>query len=185
MAKNAIHTVPYRRKREGRTHYKKRLELLKSDSIRLVIRRSNTATLLQFIQYQPDGDKILLTFNSKQLSSYGWDFSKKSIPANYLAGLIVGSKAKQLKISKAILDMGLQTPKAGSKVYAALKGVIDAGVDVPSSSDIFPSEERISGKHIEDAKNLHESFTGYKKAKLDASKMSKVFASVKDKILSN
>lgn len=185
MAKNAIYTVAFRRKREGRTHYKKRLDLLKSDKVRLVIRKSNTATLLQFIQYQPDGDKVLVTFNSSKLSSYGWDFSKKSIPANYLAGLAAGALAKKAGVSDAILDMGLQTPKSGSKVYAALKGVIDAGVDVPSSDSIFPSEERISGKHIEDAKAIHEKFTGYKKAKLDASSMSKVFATVKDKILSN
>lgn len=185
MAKNAIYTVSFRRKREGKTHYKKRLELLKSDRIRLVIRRSNTATILQFVQYLPDGDKVLLSYNSTKLSTYGWDFSKKSIPANYLAGLAIGLKAKAAGITDAILDMGLRTPKSGSKVYAALKGVIDAGVDVPSSESIFPSEERISGKHIEDAKDLHASFTGYKKAKVDASKMSSVFASVKDKILAN
>lgn len=185
MAKNAIYTVAFRRKREGRTHYKKRLELLKSDKVRLVVRKSNTATLLQFIQYQPDGDKVLLALNSKKLSSFGWDFSKKSIPANYLAGLAIGVLAKKAGINDAILDMGLQTPKSGSKVYAALKGVIDAGVDVPSSESIFPSEERLSGKHIEGAKDLHASFTGYKKAKLDASKLSEVFAKVKDKILSN
>lgn len=184
MAKNAIYTVSFRRKREGRTHYKKRLELLKSNKVRLVIRKSNTSTLLQFVKYQPDGDKVLVTFNSQKLSAYGWDFSKKSIPANYLAGLAAGALAKKAGVTNAILDMGLQTPIAGSKVYAALKGVVDAGVDVPSSDDIFPSEERISGKHIEDAKDLHAKFTGYKKAKLDASKMSEVFAKVKDKILS-
>jgi large subunit ribosomal protein L18 len=185
MAKNAIYTVSFRRKREGRTHYKKRLELLKSNKVRLVIRRSNTATLLQFIQYQPDGDKVLVTFNSAKLSTYGWDFSKKSLPAAYLAGLAAGALAKKAGVNEAILDMGLQTPMSGSKVYAALKGVIDAGVDVPSSNNIFPSEERISGKHIEDAKNLHDTFTGYKKAKLDASKMTEVFAKVKEKILGN
>lgn len=185
MAKNAIYTVSFRRKREGKTHYKKRLNLLKSDRVRLVIRRSNTTILLQFIRYLPDGDKVLLAFNSKNLSSVGWDFSKKSLPASYLAGLSIGIQAKKAGIDGAILDMGLQTPLAGSKVYAALKGVVDAGVDVPSNANIFPSEERISGKHIEDAKDLHASFTGYKKAKVDASKMSSVFASVKDKILAN
>ena len=31
---------------------------------------------------------------------------------------------------------------------AALKGVIDAGLDVPADSETFPSESRINGEHL-------------------------------------
>ena len=44
---HAKHVLPYRRKREGRTNYKKRLALLKSGQPRLVIRRSN-----RYLQFQ-------------------------------------------------------------------------------------------------------------------------------------
>ena len=51
MAKNAIYTVKFRRKREGKTNYKKRLELLKGNTSRLVVRRSNTSLVLQTLYY--------------------------------------------------------------------------------------------------------------------------------------
>ncbi len=182
MAKNAIYTLAFRRKREGKTNYKKRLELLKSKKTRLVIRRSNTAVIIQFINYHPNGDKVLLTFHSKKLEDFGWSYSKNSLPACYLAGLVAGSQAVKKNIKEAILDIGLQTPKAGSRIYAALKGVIDAGIIVPSSKEIFPSEDRLSGKHIQE--NTKADFSGYEKKKLDVKKLSQTIDGVKKKIVS-
>jgi large subunit ribosomal protein L18 len=42
------------------------------------------------------------------------------------------------------LDIGLHVPSKGTRVFAALKGVVDAGVEVPYSEDIVPDDERIS-----------------------------------------
>ena len=182
MAKNAIFTVRFRRKREGKTHYKKRLELLKSGKTRLVIRKTNTSILVQFVNYEPEGDKVLLSFNSKKLSDKGWNFSKKSLPAAYLSGLMAGNMALKLKISDAILDLGLQSPLKGSSLYAVLKGVIDAGIQIPHSNDIFPSDDRISGQHIANIGDLASKFTSYKKNKLDVTKLPEVFETVKNKI---
>jgi large subunit ribosomal protein L18 len=58
-------TVPYRRKREGKTNYKKRLEYLKSKSTRLVIRKTNKHVIMQLVQYHPDGDHVLIGVSSK------------------------------------------------------------------------------------------------------------------------
>jgi large subunit ribosomal protein L18 len=162
MATNAIYTVKYRRKREGRTHYKKRLELLKSGKTRLVIRRTNTAFIVQFVNYEHDGDKIVCTYNSKKLETLGWNYSKKSLPAGYLAGLSAGKEALAKGVREAILDIGLQTPIKGSRVYAVLKGIVDAGLDVPHSPDVFPSEERVGGEHISNAKDLPKTFADIK-----------------------
>ena len=65
-------TVRYRRKREGRTNYKKRLELLKGKKERLVIRRTNTQIIMQIVNYSENGDKVLLTVNSGELQKKGW-----------------------------------------------------------------------------------------------------------------
>lgn len=182
MGTNAVYTLGFRRKREGKTNYKKRLELLKSNKTRLVVRRTNSAVIVQFTEYNPEGDKVVVTFHSSKLNTFGWNFSKKSIPACYLAGLAAGVIAKKHKIKEAILDIGLQTPKKGSKMYAVLKGVVDAGVMVPSSKEIFPSEERLMGKHIES--NTADNFSGYKKQQLDVKSISKSLEEVKKKILS-
>ncbi len=149
MAKHRIHVVPFRRKREGKTNYKKRLTLLTSRKHRLIIRRTNKYIIIQVADYTPIGDKNLVYFNSINLKKETWKFSCKNIPAAYLAGLLAGKKALEKDIKEAILDIGLQTPVNGSKIYAALKGVLDAGVNVPHSGEIFPPEDRLTGKHLE------------------------------------
>ncbi len=141
-------TIPFRRKREGRTDYKKRLALLKSGETRLVIRRTNTQLIVQFVDYNPEGDEVLLTVDGKDIKDLGWDNSKKNLPGAYLIGLKAGAEAVKKDIEQAILDMGMHTHSCGSRIYSALKGVIDAGVDVPCSEKVFPSSERISGEHI-------------------------------------
>ena len=39
-------------------------------------------------------------------------------------------------------------PKIHTKNGSNLKGVIDAGVEVPANEETFPSEERINGEHL-------------------------------------
>ena len=43
---------------------------------------------------------------------------------------------------------GLKASIKGSKVFAALKGAVDAGLEVPHGEFIFPDDERIRGEHI-------------------------------------
>lgn len=163
MAKGARYKVEYRRKRKRKTDYKRRLNLLKSGKPRLVIRKSNRYLLAQLIKYHPNGDKILCSANSQELKNFQWSFSLKNIPAGYLTGFLFGLRAKKKKIEEGILDLGLQRPITGSRVYSVLKGVIDAGVRIPHSPEIFPSEGRIKGEHIsqhtkkEITKNFEES----------------------------
>lgn len=143
--------LQYHRKREGKTNYKKRLTLLRSRIDRLVIRRTNKYVLAQIISYEPAGDKVIVSANSIELSKLGWKHSAKNMPACYLIGLLLGKKAAQKKVKEAILDLGLQTPIAKSRIYAVLKGVVDAGLNIPSGEEIFPDEERMKGKHISES----------------------------------
>ena len=138
--------LPYRRRLQGKTNYKKRLKLLKSRKPRLVIRRTNKYIILQITEFTNKGDKILYSANSKELSKFGWNLSFKNLPAAYLTGLLLGKKINK-KLNEAILDIGVQ--EKGSKLFAALKGVIDSGLNVPHGKDMFPSDDLISGKHID------------------------------------
>jgi len=140
--------VPHRRRREKKTDYKQRLALLKSGEYRLVIRKSNNSTLGQIIKYEKQGDKTLISVNALELKSLGWKHHCGNLPAAYLAGLLLGKKASEKKIKKAVLDIGLQTSTKGNRIYAFLKGVLDMGIEVPHSEDILPTEDRIKGKHI-------------------------------------
>lgn len=143
------HVKP-RRRREGKTDYRKRLALLKSRNTRLVIRKSINNTIIQFVDYNEKGDNIRATATSKELvKKYSWKYSTSTTPAAYLTGLLAGKRAKEQGITECVLDIGRYVPVTGSKVFAGLKGVIDAGVACPLDEEKLPSEERITGQHID------------------------------------
>ena len=40
------------------------------------------------------------------------------------------------------------TRRFTQRMAAALKGIIDAGLEIPADSETFPAEERINGEHL-------------------------------------
>ena len=148
MAKGPRYKVPFRRRREGRTDYRRRAGLLRGGIVRLVVRKSNRHLRVQFVEYTDKGDKVLVTAVSKELEELGWKAAGKSTPGAYLTGLLAGKRAKEKKIEKAVLDIGLREPTKGATVFAAMKGAIDAGMDIPHSEEMIPSKDRLSGKHM-------------------------------------
>jgi len=155
MAKNASYRVQLRRRREGKTDYQARKALVTSRKPRLVTRGSLKNVEAQIIVAKPHGDEVLVAANSRELiKSFGWKAPTGNIPAAYLTGLLVGLKAKAAGITEAILDLGLVSPTKGSRTFAVLSGVVDAGVAVPHSEEKIV-KERMIGEHIAKyAKNL-------------------------------
>jgi len=139
--------LQHRRRREKKTDFRTRLALLKSGKTRLVVRRRLNNISVQFINFHMNGDKTVASAFSSELKKYGWKFSNGNTPAAYLTGLLAGFRARS-NIKEAVLDMGLHVSTKGSRIYAALKGVVDAGIFVPHSNDILPTESRIKGSHI-------------------------------------
>ena len=143
-----------KRRRQGKTDYHRRLRLLMSGAPRAVVRVSNTQVICQLVSYNPGGDAILHSVNGKSLTdSCAWpeDASKKSIPACYVAGYALGKKAVSAGNHEAVLDIGVAASSPGSRVFSALQGMIDAGLDIPHGTSVLPNEERLSGKHIDDS----------------------------------
>lgn len=168
MAKSKVQTVLVRRKREFKTDYKNRLNILKSRKPRLVIRKTNKNIIAQVISYMPDGDKVEMQVSSKELEKMGWTHSRNNLPAAYLTGLLLSKKSK---ISHAVLDLGLQKAIKGSRIYACLKGCVDGGMDIPHSEDVYPTQDRLDGKHIKEFKkiDIEKSLTDLKK-KIESTK---------------
>jgi len=142
--------VKFRRERELKTDYKKRLALLRSRSVRLVVRVSNKNVICQLIAHADEGDKVFASGNSKELQKMGWSGARGNTPAAYLTGYLCGKKGKKSGVQKAILDIGFQSIVKGSSVFAALKGAVDAGVEIPYDISVLPSQERLDGAHIND-----------------------------------
>ncbi len=154
MAHSTIYRVRFRRRREGKTNYKKRLALLKSGKPRLVIRVLNRQVIAQLVEFDPKGDRVLASATSHELRKFGWEGHPGNAPSAYLTGLLLGIRAKKKGYSEAILDIGLHTPVPGSNVYAALKGAVDAGLEIPHSEDVIPSEDRINGSLIAEYRGI-------------------------------
>ena len=136
-----------RRRAEAKTDYRARLTLLKSDKVRLVIRKTNRYIVMQLVESSEAQDKIIFGASSKSLLEKGWPKdlagSLKSLPAAYLTGLMLSKMAKG-KVSEAILDLGMQRNIAKSRLYAALNGAVDGGLAVPHSKEILPGYGEIS-----------------------------------------
>jgi large subunit ribosomal protein L18 len=185
-------TIQYRRKRQAKTNYKKRLALLKSGKNRLVIRTSLKTITMQIVEYTPDGDKVVVSATSGELKKMGWKMHKANMPSAYLTGLLLGTKAKKQKVKDAVLDLGLQIPRKGGKLYAALKGFIDAGMEMKHDAEALPSDERVAGNHIaeyaaklkSDQQKYNMQFSGYVKEKVNPEDIGKMFDETKKKVLS-
>ena len=149
MATGPRYKVAFRRRREYRTDYYARKRLLKSGESRAVVRRSSRNVTVQFVDFDMNGDIVRAAATTKELRKMGWEHSCSSIPAAYLVGFLAGKRAKKGGIEYAVLDIGMQNPKHGGVLFAALKGMIDAGLEVPHSEDVLPVEDRIKGKHID------------------------------------
>ena len=182
--------VAWRRRREGRTDYYARYRMLLSGKIRAVVRKSLRHIVVQFVRAEINGDRTLSYTKSTELRKYGWKYGCGNTPAAYLTGFLAGLKALNANITEAILDIGPQRSTYGGRLYAALKGIIDAGVRIPHDEKIFPSPDRILGKHIENYANMlkdnkekyQRQFRGYIKAKIDPTKISENFMEVLEKI---
>ena len=153
MAKGRNQRLRFKRRRNAETDYHRRSRMLRGGLPRAVVRVSNTQVTCQLVSYEPEGDRVLESITGKSLvDSHKWpsDASRKSVPACYLAGFAMATSAISNGHSKAILDIGLAASSHGNRAYSALKGMIDAGMEIPHSEEVLPSEERINGEHIGD-----------------------------------
>lgn len=180
-------SVPFRRKREGMTDYKKRMKTLISGKPRLICRKSLHNIVCQIAVFTETGDKIICSAHSRELIKKGWSGSRKSLPAAYLTGLLLASKAKKAKVTEAIFDIGLFRAVHGSKLYAALAGAVDGGMNIPHEKDCLPKTDRISGAHIaaygEELKKKGADLNKRQFNKTDAAKVKSQFETIKAKLI--
>jgi large subunit ribosomal protein L5e len=104
----------------------------------------------------------------------------------------------------AIFDCGLITTTTGSRIFGALKGATDGGLDIPHNHKRFPGydretkeydaelhKERIFGEHVaeymrylieEDGAKYKTQFAEYIKAEVDADSLEDLYTEVHEKI---
>jgi large subunit ribosomal protein L5e len=194
---------------------------------RFVVRRTNTKIICQIAYSTISGDRILCQAMSTELPRYGITIGLKNYAAAYATGLLLARRLlKQVGMDtafvgkekatgdefhvsddfegerrpfKAFLDCGLYRTTVGARIFGALKGACDGGIDIPHSVKRFPGYsgegkdgeydakvhlERILGKHVsnymqhlkdEDPAAYERQFSGAIKLGVTADKVEKMY----------
>jgi large subunit ribosomal protein L18 len=132
--------------------------MILSNVPRFVVRSSLKHTAVQIINAHSIGDRTLVSVSSQEISKeFGWKAYCRNLPMAYLVGFLIGHKALSQGIDRTIFDIGLKKASKGGRVFATLKGAVDAGLNMQYNAKIMPSESRIRGEHIVSfAKKLFE-----------------------------
>jgi len=143
---------------------------------RLVVRKTNKDIICQIVFATIKNDRILAAAYSHELPRYGIKVGLTNYSATYATGLLVARRAltklgmageysgqtKNEAIGKyyiveekgerrpfyVILDIGLNRTTTGAKIFAAMKGAVDGGINIPHSKTMkqFPGYNQDSGK---------------------------------------
>jgi len=159
-----------------------------SPKYRMIVRFSNTDVTCQIAYARLEGDVIVSAAYSHELPRYGVKVGLTNYAAAYCTGLLLARRTLQkfnldsiyegnTEINgelynvededdgpgafRACLDVGLARTSTGAKVFAALKGAADGGLDIPHSEKRFPGydneskslnaevhRDHIFGKHV-------------------------------------
>jgi len=132
---------------------------------RLIVRSSNTDICCQIAYARLEGDYIVSAAYSHELPQYGVKVGLTNYAAAYCTGLLLARRVLQkFNLDKmyqgaseingdyfcvedqddgpgafrCCLDVGLARTSTGAKVFAAMKGAVDGGLDIPHSVKRFP-----------------------------------------------
>jgi len=148
---------------------------------RLVVRFTNTDVITQIVFARLKGDEVMTAAYSHELPRYGLEVGLTNYAAAYCTGLLLARRhltsmrlAKRyegkVKVTgedwkydpeeleegpkpfKCFLDIGLVRTTRGNRVFSALKGACDGGLDVPHSETRFagydPKKETLDSKKL-------------------------------------
>jgi len=198
-----------------------------SPKYRLVVRLTNKDIITQIVYAKITGDFVLTAAYSHELPRYGMPVGLTNYAAAYATGLLLARRVlAKLRLSDqyqgqtsvngedftveplvdgprpfyALLDVGLARTTTGSKVFAALKGACDGGIEVPHSETRFVGYDKeakklnadvlrkyIFGGHVkeyvdhlkkEDPAKFEKLFSRYVKNKIDPSKLEATWTAV-------
>ncbi|WJZ91435.1 hypothetical protein VitviT2T_010506 [Vitis vinifera] len=141
---------------------------------RFVVRFTNKDITAQIISASIAGDMVLAAAYSHELPHYGLEVGLTNYAAAYCTGLLLARRVlKMLEMDeeyqgnveatgedfsveptetrrpfRALLDVGLVRTTTGNRVFGALKGALDGGLDIPHSDKRFAGFSR-DGKQLD------------------------------------
>ncbi|XP_022862367.1 60S ribosomal protein L5-like [Olea europaea var. sylvestris] len=130
---------------------------------RFVVRFSNQDIVAQIVSASIAGDMVLAAAYAHELPHYGVEVGLTNYAAAYCTGLLLARRvlktlemdeeyegnveatgedfsvepAESRRPFRALLDVGLVRTTTGNRVFGALKGALDGGLDIPHSDKRF------------------------------------------------
>ena len=150
-----------------------------STKYRLCVRITNKDVICQFIQPKITGDHCLCAAYSHELPKYGVEVGLTNYAACYATGLLAARRLlKKMGMDEmyegqeeadgemflvehedgprpftAVLDVGLVRTTTGNRVFGALKGAVDGGINIPHSEKRFPGYDREGKEYDAEVRN--------------------------------
>ena len=157
-----------------------------SPRYRLVVRASNKKIVCQIVHAKMIGDFTICQATSQELPRYGCKVGLTNYAACYATGLLCARRLlKKLDLDgdyegqtevdgemytveqegekrpfTCLLDVGLVRTTTGAKVFGALKGAADGGLNIPHSEKRFPGYDR-EGKDFDAETHKKYIFAGH------------------------
>jgi len=205
-----------------------------SPKYRLVVRFSNKDVTCQIAYAKIEGDYVLSAAYSHELVKYGMPVGLTNYAATYATGLLLARRVlTKLNLAdkykgndkidgndfnvqeiedgprpfRCYLDVGLKRTSTGSKVFAAMKGACDGGLEIPHSVTRFVGYSKedkklhpdVLRKHIfgvhtaeymkslkdENAPKYQKIFSGYIKAGVNPDQLESKWTAVHKAIKAN
>merc|ERR1712080_480268 len=169
---------------------------------RLIVRQTNKDVICQVAYSRMQGDVIIASAYSHELPKYGLSVGLKNYAAHYCTGLLLARRllAKfkldkiyegQLEVDGAeynvepaddgpnpfrcFLDVGLTRTTTGNKVFGAMKGAVDGGLDIPHNSndslDTTPNLRNLTRKPTPNTSLLETCKSTWKSSKKTTKKL--------------
>ncbi len=138
----------FRRRREGKTDYRKRRGIIVGKTPFLSVRVSGRYIYAQILRPTATGDITLCAASSRDLSKFGWKGSSKNIPTAYLTGFYLGQLASGSNVKNAIMYSGVGRFIHGSRIASVVSGAKEAGLKIAIDEDSLPEDSRVKGSHI-------------------------------------
>jgi len=149
---------------------------------RMIVRSSNQDICCQIAYARLEGDRIVAAAYSHELPRYGVKVGLTNYAAAYCTGLLLARRVLQkMNLDKAYegnldvngehcmvednedgpgafracLDVGLARTTTGAKVFGAMKGAADGGLDIPHSEKRFPGYDKEESQFSADVHRAH------------------------------
>jgi len=201
-----------------------------SPKYRFVVRITNKDVICQVVYAKIVGDVTICSAYSHELPKYGLEVGLTNYSACYATGLLCARRLlKKFELDETyqgqtepdgemflveeegdkrpftcVLDVGLVRTTTGNRVFGALKGAVDGGVDIPHSEKRFPGYDHdgndfdaethkkyIFGGHVaeymemleeEDPERYQSQFASYIEKEIEGDSLEELYQKVHEKI---